>query len=422
MFRFLPIVKELLAGAGDEIRNSTAKMTASVTWILPDKLGGVNNFVANLLGHRTPDALAYHAILTRNLRDVDDVADDNLPATVSRVTYSLPPENLHSVLRRVAARITEGPGAIVANDWLALAMASAYRTGKAVVYVNHGDYAYYYDLAVSHQSAIDLFLTFTDRIDRQLRKLLPDRTDDILCIPYGVEIPPHRPRQRSDIVRLLYVGRLDRSKGVLDLPAIDRILSRSGIAVEWTIIGPGPAAAEVTALWGNAPHVTYQGRRSLSQVSEEYFKHDILVLPSRAEGLPVVLLEGMARGCVPVVSDLPSGIPEIVENGVTGFRVCPGDVDGFATAIASLDADRSALRSMSDEAAARIESSHNIMDRAPQYQRAITAATELTPRWSQSHVPYGSRLDQPWIPNVVVKSARSLRHGLQRVRRGPGDR
>jgi glycosyltransferase involved in cell wall biosynthesis len=390
-------------------------MSTSITWMLPDKLGGVNNFVANLLAHRNPDELTYEVVMARNLSDPDDPSDGNLRANVKRVAYRLPPENFHSVLRRLAGQITPGRGVIVANDWLSLATASARRTGKAVAYINHGDFQHYYDLAAMHDQTIDLYITYTDRMYQRLREILPDRHSDIVCIPYGVEIPEVRTHRRSETLRLLYVGRLDRSKGVLDLPEIDRQLQARGIATEWTIQGPGPAEQEVRRAWGEAPHVTWNGRTTMDRVKQLYVEHDVLVMPSRAEGLPVALLEGMAHGCVPVVSDLPSGIPELVENGVSGFRIPVGDVAGFADAIASLASERSALISMSGEAAERVKLKFNIADRAPQYQRAIAAAAELTPRWSRARVFQGSRLDKSWIPNVLVTGARSLRRAMTEI-------
>jgi glycosyltransferase involved in cell wall biosynthesis len=147
----------------------------------------------------------------------------------------------------------------------------------------------------------------------------------------------------------------------------------------------------------------------MAEVKKLYLDHDILVMPSRSEGLPVALLEGMAHGCVPVVSDLPSGIPELVLNGVSGFRIAVGDIAGFAGAIASMASPGSALTSMAEEAAARVASKFNIADRAPQYQQVIAAAAEITPRWSGPRVFHGSRLDHPWIPNFFVTGARALR-------------
>lgn len=70
-------------------------------------------------------------------------------------------------------------------------------------------------------------------------------------------------------------------------------------------------------------------------------------MPSRSEGLPVTLLEATSAGVVPVVSDLASGIPDVVEHGVTGYRIPPGNIEGFANAIAEIDSDRYRMEIMS---------------------------------------------------------------------------
>jgi len=73
-------------------------------------------------------------------------------------------------------------------------------------------------------------------------------------------------------------------------------------------------------------------------VAEMLQQTDMLVLPSFAEGVPVVLMEAMAAR-VPVVTTQVAGIPELVENGVSGVLVPPGDAGALARSIAALLAD-----------------------------------------------------------------------------------
>src|SRR4029077_11339204 len=76
---------------------------ASVVYVLPDKLGGMMNIVANLLAYRQPDGLDYHAVLTQTHLHTDARFAAPLAAdTQTTVEYSLPIENLHAVMRRVA--------------------------------------------------------------------------------------------------------------------------------------------------------------------------------------------------------------------------------------------------------------------------------------------------------------------------------
>jgi glycosyltransferase involved in cell wall biosynthesis len=292
-----------------------------VTFVLPDTLGGVHNYVGNLLAHRQADAFSYAAIRTRNVHE--DCTGANEPLAADRdvhFRYGLPPENVYSVLRRLARAIPHGPGVIVANGWIELALASIYDSGRTVIAITHGDFDYSYDLAVRHRQTIDAYVTYSDRMWRRLRELLPDRADSIFLLPYGVDIPERPRRAAPGKLRLLYAGRLSRDKGVFDLPLIDRRLKETGVDAVWTIQGTGPDEAALRDAWRDAGAVRWMGLRPMSEVLAQYESQDVLVMPSRAEGLPVALLEAGAAGVVPVVSNLASGIPEVITPHVTGFR------------------------------------------------------------------------------------------------------
>ena len=67
-------------------------------------------------------------------------------------------------------------------------------------------------------------------------------------------------------------------------------------------------------------------QRNKADVLRLYNDHDVLVMPSRGEGLPVALLEAGAAGVVPVVSDLPSGIPDVVRPASRVTAPAVGDI------------------------------------------------------------------------------------------------
>lgn len=387
-------------------------MTAppDIVYVLPDKLGGVFNFCGNLLAHRSRGGLPHRAVLTHNRNSIDVRSGERLPAD-DQVTVEdeLPFENVYAALRRVRAA-TDGTGALVANDWIELGTVAAYPGDRTVFSVVHGDFDYYYDLARKHEPDVDAWVTYSDAIYNRLLEILPHRAGSIFLRRYGVAIG--NPRQAApDPLRLLYVGRIDRHKGVFDLPAIDTALRESSIDVTWTVQGTGPDESDLKAAWAN-PAVRWTGRQEMAQVLAEYTRHDVLVMPSRSEGLPVALLEAGASGVVPVASDLASGIPEIVRQGETGFRAAVGDCRAFAAAIASLAADRTRLEQMSGAIRELVARDWNIAVRALEYQALFERWQELRrPRVKVRERQYGSRLDRPWIPNGFVRAVRSFRPG-----------
>ena len=396
---------------GDD-RAGMAAMTdrASVVYVLPDKMGGMTNIIANLLAHRRPDALGYHAVLTHNHLDADRRYGQALAAdTQTTIEYTLPIENLHAVMRRVARTIPAGGGVYVAGDLLDLAVPSAYDLGRAVVHILHGDTEYYYDLAVRHDPIVHAYVTYSRRMYDELRARLPHRAATIYHLPYGIPIGPLSRRPSAGPLRLVYGGRFEQGqKGIFDLPEIDRALQEAGVAVAWTMAGGGPDEAELRRRWSFNPAVRWMGTLSAPALTALYHDQDVFVLPTRHEGFPVALLEAMAAGLPPVVSDIVSGVPEVVEPGVNGERPPIGDVRAFASALAGLDRNRPRLEAMGAEARRTVASRFDIRDRAADYQALYARCRELyRPHGAGSHLTYGSRLDRPWIPNPLVRLVRT---------------
>jgi glycosyltransferase involved in cell wall biosynthesis len=390
----------------------------SVVYVLPDKMGGMMNIVSNLLQYRQPDGLKYHAVLTHNHLHQDARFAKPLHCdSQATIEYTLPVENLYTVMRRVARAIPAGEGVVVAGDLLDLATLSVHDLGRAVVLILHGDDEYYYGLAVKHDRVVHAYVAYSRRMYDQLVARLPHRAADIHYLPYGIPIPPvvRRPSP-EDPLRLVFAGRLEHGqKGVLELPEIDARLRAQSIDVMWTIVGDGPHGAQLRAAWPETARVQYRGAMTNADTIACLAEHDVFVLPTRVEGLPVALLEAMGCGLVPVVSNIPRGVPDVVADGATGLLPEVGDVDGFAAAIARLAADRSLLERFSAAARRTVEQQFDIRARAKDYQSLYARYAELyRPLPADASLQYGSRLDQPWIPNSFVRAVRSALRGKPR--------
>jgi glycosyltransferase involved in cell wall biosynthesis len=383
----------------------------SVVCICPDKLGGMLNIVEGLYRHRAPDAFDWDVILTHNPLWTDARFGGRFNADVQTTfEFKTPIENLHAVLRRLKTVMPPGEGVLLANDLLELALASAFDCGRAVIQILHGDSDYYYDLAARHENVIDAFVVYGRTMERTLKARLPHRAGDVYLLPYGVVMPAPRARRAvSGPLRLFFAGRLQHGqKGVFDLPQIDRALEDRGVDVTWTIVGAGPDGDALRERWTSA-RVNFLGARSTADVLALAAQHDVFVLPTRYEGVPVALIEAMSVGLAPVVSNVASGVAEILEDRVTGLMPPVGDIQRFADAIAALDRDRGLVDSIGDAARRYVEREHDIRERTDAYQRLFARYRELRrPRPAGVRVPYGSRLDQPWIPNAAVRTVRSV--------------
>ena len=135
--------------------------------------------------------------------------------------------------------------------------------------------------------------------------------------------------------RLVCVGRLCEQKGQLLLMDAARRLLAEGQNFQLVLVGDGEMRSDIEALiraynLQTCVHIT--GWVSSEDVRREILAARAMVLPSFAEGLPVVIMEAMALRR-PVISTFVGGIPELVSNGNNGWLIPAGDVDALTAAI-----------------------------------------------------------------------------------------
>ncbi|HEY3922753.1 MAG TPA: glycosyltransferase family 4 protein [Gaiellaceae bacterium] len=140
-------------------------------------------------------------------------------------------------------------------------------------------------------------------------------------IPNGVALPATTERE-DESPFVLYAGRLAKEKGIPEL-----IEAAQGLRL--VVAGDGPLRGLVPQALGFVPH---------DELERLYDRAAVVVLPSHSEGLPLCVLEAMAHGR-PVVATPVGGIPQLVENGRTGYLVPPGDPQALRFALERLLGD-----------------------------------------------------------------------------------
>lgn len=204
-----------------------------------------------------------------------------------------------------------------------------------------------------------------------------DMNISIDVIPNGVSATLFTPTSRHwEPAQLLIVGRVVYQKG------IDLLLEAlAGIGqLEWklSIAGDGPLRGileQKAQLLGIAERVSFLGWQSKTELLEHYNQANLLVYPSRHEGMPNVVLEAMASG-LPVIASEIAGNEELVVPGETGLLVTAENIDELRAAIQELIIDPERRKIMGAAARIRVEDQYTWANTATQYLKLLSAALE----------------------------------------------
>lgn len=186
----------------------------------------------------------------------------------------------------------------------------------------------YRRLAHRAERVVSLGGRLTDELATRLA-VSPDR---LVVLPNAVELEaeetPATPATRS-ASELLFVGRLARNKGA-DL-LIDAMNALANEDVSLTLVGDGPLRAELERR-ATSPRVRFLGGVGEAELGELFATAAALVLPSRFEGMPTVVLEAMAAR-LPVIATDIGAVRTMIEPGRTGLLIPPDSKDALVGAI-----------------------------------------------------------------------------------------
>lgn len=384
-------------------------MSASVIYILVNSMGGITTMLQNISRYSLKEGLPQRAILL-------DIKENPL-TPIGEPFGDIPnqhfafskKDNWYVVMRKLANLCKQQQqGVIIANDIYEMIMLHAMEVPQKMVQIIHDGYNV--QLALQYGEVVDKFVCHTHFFYEVMCQLLPHRRADIVHIPYGVKTdsPKRSARNPQDPLKLFFLGRHDEAKGIFELRKIDRLLQQAGVPVNWLILGKGPLTETLKNDWADATHVTFQTPASNAAVIEAIAQRDVFIFPTRFEGFPVALMEAMSVGAVPVASDLPGGLREIVQDAQTGFRVPMDQPEAFAAAVIRLWNEPELLEQISRNNIALVQQRFNVTIQSPLYQQFFdqTAALPEPPRHHRVKQKIGSRLDQPWLPNFVTRLLR----------------
>lgn len=242
----------------------------------------------------------------------------------------------------------------------------------------------------------------------------------VACIPNGIKVPEAfakfltlEPEARP--LKVVYIGAVNHAqKGVLYLPDIFRSLAGQNIPITLDIVGDGPDLQRLRSAVSDfgSGEIFFHGVQPNEKALQILDNSDVLIMPSHFEGLPLVLLEAMSRGVVPVVSLLPGCTDFVVSQGQEGFLVPIGDIDGFASAINKLARDRIQTNSMAEKAwkTAKTRFSHTVTGEAylSLAQNCRMRRIGGTHRKRTGDIDVSLLGDFPYLPLCLVRPVRKL--------------
>lgn len=321
-------------------------------------LNGVNTFTAELLSGLAAQGVPGRVLLT----DPDPFRRLPMPVPEGLVFERLPvrPEDSLSSRRRIFQEWLEArsPCIYLPNYDYAYSCLSPRLSEKVkILGIVHSDDPEHYEHVNRLGAYWDSVICVSEAI---LRKVLAEgrvEASRVKKIAYGVTIPETRmprPGGRRPL-RILYAGRMaEYQKRTGDLFKIAREMRRRKIPCEWTLAGDGIDRAALErkfeGLRGQGVRSDFTGTVSRADLYRLYEAHDVFILASGFEGLPLALLEAMGCGCVPVAARTESGIPEVIAEGLNGWSVPIGGIGAFADKLEILFHDPGIRAAMSAEA------------------------------------------------------------------------
>lgn len=221
----------------------------------------------------------------------------------------------------------------------------------SVLGVAHSDDKEHYDHCYRLGHAWDAIVAVSEEIGRKIRERNPVFADKLHVIPYGLPTPPEDVVEAAFSIkmlsarpiRLVYAGRFEkRQKRIFDYCVLAEQLDAAGVDYELKLIGDGtefPAVARRLASQIAKGRVVLPGRLEYADTITLIRNAHILLVLSDFEGLPLSLIEALQNATIPVVYEMKSGIPNVVNDGGNGFIIPRGNVARVVRVVQDLQED-----------------------------------------------------------------------------------
>ena len=208
---------------------------------------------------------------------------------------------------------------------------------KVLLHIHGAEFSIFYEESPSLIKKIitdtlnksDLILVLSEQWKNTISNI---STNDNIKVLYNPTVIKELNHIKSSTIKVVFMGRLGKRKGLYDIIEAAKHLKNSDIEIN--LYGDGDIEKFEKLISDNnlQEKVKLMGWVSGDKKDEVFQNSDIFILPSYNEGLPISILEAMAYG-LPIISTPVGGIPEAVEDGTNGFLIQPGDYKALAEKI-----------------------------------------------------------------------------------------
>lgn len=377
-----------------------------IIFTFPLALGGVSSFNFNIINNSQLLKNFYSKVILLKSKNENRPSFTEKFNVDEEIVFEMSDfENQFHLQKRLNVLLGNTKGAIVTDNGLTIEAARRFKNPKTVFSLIH-DY-YYVNQQVKLNDWADVVIAHSSFFSDAVFASNPDIwMDRVFYIPYGVKQLNEYPLKNKDVLNLVFLGRLERSKGVLKLFEIQKLLLAKQVKVNWTIIGKGSLKNKLIEQWGNEA-ISFYEPNSTDEVYSLLREQDVFVFPTTFEGTPVAILEALACGVVTIVNDLPGGIRDIVIEKI-GFR-CKGNANEvYADCIVTLNENKKLLRDMQLHCFELAHSNYDVNNNADNYVK-LFMKYEILARKEKSPIRKLQRLDMPFFPNWMTTFIRKIK-------------
>jgi glycosyltransferase involved in cell wall biosynthesis len=236
-----------------------------------------------------------------------------------------------------------------------------------------------------YERCIDTVIVETENMRRYVLRASEKASPVVEVISGGVDLdwfaPRRRPLAADSPITVGYIGRMSPEKNPLGFVELAERLTELDPDLAFRLVGQGPQAAEVEQRLRVSPHagrIVYTGYAE--ELRQALYEIDVLVLPSKLDGQPAIVMEANACG-IPVVAAPVGGVPELIEEGANGYLVHPEETDrihGLLSTWKQSPESFGQLRQSAREYACRMFGREHMLDNYARVFRRLATSSKTT--------------------------------------------